>query len=469
MNISARLPGLRMTVLLAALLAGVAALTAPSVTQARAAPAGQAVANPIRHVVVLYMENHSFDNVLGFWCDQHRARCPDGGMPSSVTLSNGVKVKPHVDPDVVPTVEHNVKTQLTAIDHGKMDGWENIPGGSCSKAKGYRCISGYKPAQVPNLIALAAHFAMSDRTFSMGDSPSWGGHLYAAMASLDGFTGNNPVPSPGTTDKSWGCNHTTITSWVSPDGKTHWVPSCVPDPKLKVPNGGAFEPTPVPWAPTIFDRLDAAKRVWHIYDGANGFSHNGWSICPSFADCWYTGQRRNGAGTKQFANAAAQGKLPAFSVITPGGKNTQYSQHNGFSMTAGDNFIGRIAHDVMTSPEWKSTVLFISYDDCGCFYDQVPPKLNPDGTQQGPRSPLIIVSPYARPSFTDTVPATFVGILAYVEHTFGIAPLGVNDRKAYPFTKAFNYAQRPLAPIPMVTRPVPRSDHIHWAQAREDT
>jgi phospholipase C len=462
-----------MTALLAAFLAalaGMAALAAPAATQARASAAvKRAPANPIRHIVVLYLENHSFDNVLGFWCGQHRTRCPDGGMPSSVTLSNGVVVKPTVDPDVVPIVEHNVKTQLAAIDHGKMDGWENIPGGSCSAAKKYRCISGYTPAQIPNLTSLATNFAISDRTFSMGDSPSWGGHLYAAMASLDGFMGNNPVPSPGTKDKGWGCNHTTITQWVSPAGRLQYVPSCVPDPKLPQANGGAFEPTPVPWAPTIFDRLNAAKRSWRIYDGANGVSFNGWSICPSFADCWYTAERHDAAGTQQFAAAAASGTLPAFSVITPGGKDTQFSQHNGFSMTAGDNFLGEIAHEVMASPEWKSTALFISYDDCGCFYDQAPPKVNPDGTQQGPRSPLIIVSPFAKPSYTDTNATTFAGILAYVEHTFGLTPLGLNDAKAYPFTKAFDYSQKPLPPVPMVRRPVPRGDHIDWGQARQDT
>jgi phospholipase C len=464
-NLSIKPPGLRLTALFAivllALVAGLAGLVAPTATQARAIP--------IRHVVVLYMENHSFDNVLGYWCDRNRKRCPDGGMPASITLSSGTVVKPHVDPDVVPIVEHNVKTQLTAIDGGKMDGWAKIPGGSCSAAKGYRCISGYKPSQIPNVISLATHFAMSDHTFSMGDSPSWGGHLYAAMASLNGFTGNNPVPAPGSSDRGWGCNHRTVTSWVSPKGQVRYVPSCVPDPKLAVPNGGAFEATPVPWAPTIFDRLNAAKLPWRIYDGANGVSFNGWSICPSFADCWYTGQRHEAAGTNQFAAAAASGKLPAFSVITPGGANTKYSQHNGFSMTAGDNFTGRIAHEVMTSPEWSSTVLFITYDDCGCFYDQVPPKVNPDGTQQGPRTPLIIVSPYARAGYTDTIATSFAGILGYAEHTLGLAPLGVNDAKAYPFTKAFNYAQPPLKPAHMITRPVPRADHIDWAQARQDT
>src|SRR5689334_19571874 len=82
---------------------------------------------PIRHVVVIYLENHSFDNVLGFWCDAHRARCPDGGMPAKVKLSNGVVVTPTVDPDTIPNITHNGQSQVTAMDGGKMDGWNNIP------------------------------------------------------------------------------------------------------------------------------------------------------------------------------------------------------------------------------------------------------------------------------------------------------------------------------------------------------
>jgi len=41
---------------------------------------------PVHHIVVVFPENHSFDSLLGFWCDDHPGRCPDGGMPSSVTL-----------------------------------------------------------------------------------------------------------------------------------------------------------------------------------------------------------------------------------------------------------------------------------------------------------------------------------------------------------------------------------------------
>jgi hypothetical protein len=66
------------------------------------------------------------------------------------------------------------------MNGGRMNGWENIPGGSCSAKNSYRCISGYQPGQIPNLTSLAQNFAISDRTFSMANSPSWGGHLYAA-------------------------------------------------------------------------------------------------------------------------------------------------------------------------------------------------------------------------------------------------------------------------------------------------
>src|SRR5215472_2054987 len=105
----------------ALLIAGTAGLSGSVMTgTANAQP------TPIRHIVVLYLENHSFDDVLGYWCRQNSSRCPDGGMPSSVTLSDGTVVTPRVLPDIVPTVSHTVTAQQTAIDGGKMDGWQLV-------------------------------------------------------------------------------------------------------------------------------------------------------------------------------------------------------------------------------------------------------------------------------------------------------------------------------------------------------
>src|SRR5579862_9133183 len=132
-------------------LAGAAGLAAPAVTGASAT---QAAVSPVKHVVVIYLENQSFDSMLGFWCDSNPGRCPDGGMPSSVPLSNGAVVTPAVNPDTVPNVEHSVPAELAAIDGGKMDGWQNMPEGTCAASTVYQCISGYTASQLPNLTAL---------------------------------------------------------------------------------------------------------------------------------------------------------------------------------------------------------------------------------------------------------------------------------------------------------------------------
>jgi phospholipase C len=454
-----------------ALGAGVLTVTAAATTAvARPAPV-HAQASPIKHIVVLYLENHSFDNLLGYWCDANPGRCPEGGMPSSVKLSNGAVVTPDVMPDLIPAVKHTVNSQADAIDGGRMDGWQKIAG--CQAAKHYACIGGYQPSQMPNLITLADQFAISDATFSMADSPSWGGHLYAVMGSLDGFTGGNPRPAPGVKKgPGYGCNSNRIALWApSLHATERWVPSCIPDPSLNTEFGGAFEATPVQHGPSIMDRLHVAGLSWHIYGQPTPSNGHGyiWDICPSLAECLDTSQDHNNVPTAQFTQDAKSGNLPAFSIVTPGGAFVVDSEHNGASMTAGDNWVGSVASALMNGPDWRSTALFITWDDCGCFYDQVTPGINPDGTGQGPRAPLLIVSPYARPGFTDNTPATFASILAFTEQNFGLPPLGVNDAQAYPYTNAFDFGQRPLPAAHMVSRPVPKGTHVQWWELRQDT
>src|SRR5215469_7780986 len=200
------------------LLTGLSAVAAVCGLAAAGSQGNAASTSPVRHIVVIYLENHSFDNVLGFWCGAHPGRCPDGGMPASVRLSSGAAVTPYVMPDTVPNINHTVASQLAAMHIVSgvplMDGWQNIKQGSCGSATSppYACIGGYTPGQIPNITGLATKFAISDATFSMADSPSWGGHLYPAMASLDSFTGDNPVPAPGAASgPGWGCDSDKVT------------------------------------------------------------------------------------------------------------------------------------------------------------------------------------------------------------------------------------------------------------------
>ena len=462
-----------------------AAAAAATAGLAAAVPASPAAAQgtPVEHVVVIYLENQSFDSVLGYWCDQSPGRCPDGSMPSSVTLSNGVKVTPATSPDTVPNVNHDTAAQIAAmrIRGGvpQMNGWQNIPaqGGwpGCGASVSYDCISGYQPSQIPNITSLASSFAVSDHTFSMADSPSWGGHIYAVSASMDGFTGDNPVKASGVTPgPGWGCNSDQVAAWRSPSGQISFVPSCIPDPSLGIAHGGAFRSTPAAYEPTIMDRLAAAGLSWRIYGAQPGQGGYEWATCPTFAECLDTPQAANVVSATQFTTDASTGNLPSFSLVTPGGDNINgqspeyVSCHNGFSMTACDNWVGSLVNAIETGPDWPSTAVFITWDDFGGFYDQAPPPaaLNADRQQAGPRSPLIIVSPYARPGFVDTTATTFAGILAYTEHNFGLSPMAANDAAAYDFANAFNYAQAPRPPAAMVQRPLPRSArHLKLSKA----
>ena len=405
---------------------------------------------PIKHIVLLYQENHSFDNVLGPLCAANTRATPCDGVTTG-TLPNGTTIPLSDTPDLVPQVDHSVATQTTSIDGGKMDGFANISG--CS-APAYSCYSAYLPSQIPNAAALATTFTISDRTFELSPVPSWGAHLELVAQTLDGFLGNNPFyntsASPPPMGNGWGCDSNKDEYWTAPGATTSApVPACIPDPSLnpmQYPNGGAYRPTPVQHVDTIMDRLDAAGLSWKLYT-----SNYDWAICPTFADCLDTSQKLNMVAPTQFTTDAQNGTLPSFSILLPQGAVTgPTSQHNGTSMAVGDNWIGAAISAVENGPDWSSTAIFITWDDCGCFYDHVPPPVSTEGI----RVPMIIVSPYAKPGFTDSTDATFASMLAYTEATFGLMPLGPDDAGAYDYSNAFDYQQTPIAPVRMTQQTI---------------
>ena len=146
-----------------AAIGGISLLRSPSSSVSNAAgPASPLAASPIKHVVVIYQENHSFDNVLGKLCVVD-SRC-DGA--TSGKLKTGTTVTLSKAADLIPQVAHSANSHRTAIDGGKMDGFSLTTG--CKQTDNYRCYSQYDPSQIPNLAALARAFVISDRTFETG-------------------------------------------------------------------------------------------------------------------------------------------------------------------------------------------------------------------------------------------------------------------------------------------------------------
>jgi phospholipase C len=445
---------LQLTVLLAAgmFLLGFLAVKLIGLNSARTARATSTT--PISHVVVIFQENHSFDNVLGAFCSEiasGRITRPGNNSTCDGTTTGtmqGQTVPLAQAPDYVPTSDHTVQAQIADINKGAMD---NFNSHSPCKTTPSICYQQYDSLSgpcssgtcIPNLSNLATKYTISDRTFEFKTSPSWAGHLNLVTADQDDFYGNNPGhstsgPQPVSQGEGWGCDSGSTAQYLSQSGKI-LVPSCVPDATGSLgPNWANYTGPHAAYKPTIFDSLAASGNSWRIYGGggvpvgtkkSSGYI---WSICPTFAECLYSSQKSNFLPAANVISDAQSGNLPTFSVVTPTWPN---SQHNSNSMSQGDNWVGKAVSAIQSGPNWASTVIFISYDDCGCFYDHVNPLQY--NSQWGVRVPMVIVSPYAKLGYTDSGATTTAGILGFVEKNFGLPALNNQDATAYNFMNAF--------------------------------
>lgn len=326
------------------------------------------------------------------------------------------------------------------------------------------CLSQFKGtvgSSVPNVWNYASTYAISDQTFEPFTSSSWGAHLEVAAGTIEQWRGNNPrggTAPPGTmgyNGKGWGCNSLKDAPWdTSP---TTYVPeaSCIPDQS----GLGPYKPTLATYTPTIMDRMDSAGLSWRIYVQS---LNSAWSICATFYDC-YAKESVNKVHVKSPASLTADsvnGTLPSFAFVIPKNFN---SMHPSFSAAAGDNWLASVVNPLLTGPEANSTAIFVTWDDCACMYDHVNPLQY--NSLWGPRLPMLIISPYAKAGYVSHTPTTFAGVLAYAEHTFGLAPLADQDGAAYNnadtgawYNTAFDYLQTPIPPPAIVTTRIPNRD-----------
>lgn len=406
--------------------------------------------SPIQHVVVIYQENHSFDDVLGQYCQTRVPACD--GVSGPVTFQDGKTASNVVEPDIVPKLKH----RPIDAQYGIHNRWDKV--GGCSRAP-YPCVTHVDPANIPNLVALANQFVVSDRTYAAGKGGSFVAHVTVAAGTYDGFYGTNPVPSKTGEPprRGWGCPSHQDALW-GPQNDL-WVPSCIPDAN----GGGPYRDSPVPYVPTVMQQMEDAGLSWHIYQNRQGARERNpqktiWNFCTYFNWC-YANRFTNeyNSSTTDFLNSAQNGTLPNLSYLLPLFDN---SQHNSASMALGDNYIGDLLTAIENSPEWGSTAVFITYDDCGCFYDHVTP---PPGL--GMRNPMVIVSPYAKPTYVDSTTAVQpYSMLTFIDHTFGLPDLNSEVGSAYDYANAFDFTQRPLAGPKMTTTKISAAERAELAR-----
>ena len=117
-----------------------------------------------------------------------------------------------------------------------------------------------------------------------------------------------------------------------------------------------------------------------------------WNPLPYFDTVKQNGQTQNVTSLSNYFKAAKDGKLPAVSWINPTGS---VSEHPPGLSAAGQTYVTRLVNAAMRGPDWKSTAIFVAWDDWGGFYDHVmPPSVDENG--YGLRVPGLVISAYAR-------------------------------------------------------------------------
>jgi phospholipase C len=411
---------------------------------------------PIKHVIVLYLENRSFDNLYGEFpgADGLKGLKPaqyqqvDGagtpyrvlpqapGSPLPLDLPNApFAIERFVPADSAtgnPT--HLFYHQQLQIDGGKMDRFAVVSG-----VQGL--TMGYYHTMALPLAAEAQKYTLADHFFHSAFGGSFLNHMYFISAAVPVFP-NAPFDLRAQTDAQ---GNVTISGSVSPDGYGVNTLYSTSKPNLAgIPDDQLLPPQTMP---TIGDRLSEHGVSWAWYSGGWNDAiaghpsplfennHQPFVYFARYAE-GTPGRKEHLLDEEDFIAAARAGTLPAVSFVKPLGTN---DEHPGYTdLISGERHTIELINAIRNGPNWKDAAIIITYDENGGFWDHVPP---PKGDRWGPgaRVPTIIISPFAKKGFVDHTTYETLSILALIEHRFGLAPLGTRDAAANDMRGAFTF------------------------------
>jgi len=407
---------------------------------------------PITNVVVLMMENHSFDNYFG-QLDKAQNRtdveCPDGG-DTNPTTDGGLA--PYVHAPHLCTLDTNHEwdgTHLEWADGGmsgfaiENEGWSASslpPNADPTLASGARAMFYYDQTDLPFYYSLAQNFAIADHYHASVLGPTWVNRMYFWAGTSFGETTNTFPP---------------VTQYGFPPAQ--------PGQELGILD--ELEERHTSWL-LFGDALPTAAVVYNV-GLANRYGR--FPQARAFPD------PANPSVKTDFIDQAAAGTLPEMSFVDPDTEHENSDgndEHPPADIQIGQNLVAQIVQAVMTSPQWPHIALFITWDEHGGFYDHVPPpaacvpdNLAPILNQSpydtlsypfdhyGIRVPLIVVSPYAKKGYVGHTTYDHTSILRFIEAKFKVPALSSRDANADPLMDLFDFTNAPNATPAPITIP----------------
>ena len=413
----------------------------------------------VNHIVVIYLENHSFDNLYGEFAGAEGlagaapaakqisatgavyASLPEvNGSPIPTTLGNSPFNIDQYVPATVATRDlvHRYYQEQQQINGGRMDKFVQV-----SDAQGLS-MGYYHTAALP-LAAEAARYTLADHFFHSAFGGSFLNHIFFVAAAPPVFAG-----APASITAVLDGNGNLVTDGaVTPDGYAVNTSFTVNQPHPATAAAAALVPNQS--MPTIGDRLSDANVSWAWYSGGWNaalagtpdplfqFHHQPFAYFTKYAD----GTAAKAAHLKDetdFMTAAAAGTLPAVSFVKPLGAN---NEHPGYTdLMSGEQHTLALINAVRNGPNWKDAAIIITYDEHGGFWDHVAPP-TVDRWGPGARVPTLIISPFAKKAYVDHTSYETVSILSFIEARYHLTPLTTRDAAAANLTNAFDFSQTP--------------------------
>jgi phospholipase C len=409
----------------------------------------------INNIVVLMLENRSFDHMLGFLYSDSGNVSPAGqpfegltgsesnpdnsGTPVTVfeiqSSDENAYFMPGADPgegysatnsqlfgNATAPTPANATNQGFVTDFSYTLGWESqenwsiLPGTTADGIMGM-----FTPQMLPVLSGLASGFAVCDQWFSSAPTETLPNRAFVNAGTSQGHMDDDT--------KSYTC-------------------------------------------PSIYGLLSQNNVSWSIY---------GYSSPPltrmDFTDTTDADDSHFGLFT-DFQAAAANGSLASYVFLEPSWDASGNSQHPNYNVALGEQLIHDVYYALRNGPAWNQTLLIVTYDEHGGCYDHVAPPLGatpPDNsvgefgfdfTRFGVRVPTVLISPLIPAGVVFRVPATgtpldHTSILKTVELRWSLPNLTARDAAAPDFSAVLTLSTpRTDDPLAGVTVPTASSQAL---------
>jgi phospholipase C len=368
-------------------------------------PAGADTLPGIEHIVVLMLENHSYDNILGLLGRGDGFTLGANGLPTAANPYPNGQIQHAFRMPTTCQLQGTPSQEWAAAHHayagGAMDGFVSATISPQAQAIVGGVAMGYWTGDdLPFTYSLARNFPVGDRWFCslLGQTDPNRRYLIAGT-------------SAGMTDDA---GPSDLSALILAAG-------------------------------TIFTTLDKYKISWENYTAA----YPDGSTPELFPDSDAATEAGHHKALSEFFSDAATGDLPSFSLLDP--DYTTQSEENPQNIVVGEALLAQVVQAVGTSPLWRTTMLAIMYDEHGGYYDHVPPPpaIPPDSigpavqpgesaydgfARYGFRVPSLVVSPYARPGHVTSVLHDHTSVLAMVERKWNLPALTYRDANANDLT-----------------------------------